>query len=264
VLREQPPTEDYYGRLYRSGEVARIFAAEHTGLLTREVREAVESSFERRDKPGDPNLLSCTPTLEMGVDIGDLEAVALCSVPPKPSNYLQRAGRAGRKHGNTFIAAVANARPHDLFFFLRPHEMLQGKVEPPSCFLNASAVLERQFTAFILDRWVEGGLPPGALPHKLDQVLVTVEKGGPAEAFPWNFLAYFDRRRTSLEERFLALPAGGGPAHPSRRAEEMAQPHSGAQQAHSRAAGGADARRRAAQGRGRAAAGKIGTAAAGE
>jgi DEAD/DEAH box helicase domain-containing protein len=208
VLREQPPTEDYYGRLYRSGEVARIFATEHTGLLTREVREAVETGFETRDKPGDPNLLSCTPTLEMGVDIGDLESVALCSVPPKPSNYLQRVGRAGRKHGNTFIATVANARPHDLFFFLRPHEMLQGRVEPPSCFLNASAVLERQFTAFILDCWVEGDLPLGALPHKLDQVLVTVEKGGPAEAFPWNFLAYFDLHRTSLEDRFLGMFEG--------------------------------------------------------
>jgi DEAD/DEAH box helicase domain-containing protein len=119
VLREQVPAEDYYGRLYQTGDVARIFAAEHTGLLKREVREAVEIGFEKRQKPGDPNLLSCTPTLEMGVDIGDLPAVAMCSVPPKPSNYLQRAGRAGRKHGNAFIATVANARPHDLFYFLR-------------------------------------------------------------------------------------------------------------------------------------------------
>lgn len=205
MLREQPKAEDYYGRLYRAGEVARIFATEHTGLLTREVREAVETGFEKREKPGDPNLLSCTPTLEMGVDIGDLESVALCSVPPKTSNYLQRAGRAGRKLGNAFIATVANARPHDLFFFVRPDEMLAGRVEPPGCFLDASAVLERQFTAFVLDRWVESGLPAGALPQKLAQVLDTVEKGGPAEAFPWNYLAYFDLHRTSLEQRFLGM-----------------------------------------------------------
>jgi DEAD/DEAH box helicase domain-containing protein len=205
ILREQQKTEDYYGRLYRAGEVSRIFATEHTGLLTREVREAVEVGFEKREKPGDPNLLSCTPTLEMGVDIGDLESVALCSVPPKTSNYLQRAGRAGRKHGNAFIATVANARPHDLFFFVRPDEMLAGRVEPPGCFLDASAVLERQFTAFVLDCWVETGLPPRALPHKLAQVLDSVERGGPVEAFPWNYLAYFDLHRTSLEGRFSAL-----------------------------------------------------------
>jgi DEAD/DEAH box helicase domain-containing protein len=205
ILREQPKLDDYYGRLYRIGEVARIFATEHTGLLTREVREAVELGFEKREKPGDPNLLSCTPTLEMGVDIGNLESVALCSVPPKPSNYLQRAGRAGRKHSNAFIMTVANARPHDLFFFVRPKEMLEGRVEPPGCFLNASAVLERQFTAFVLDRWVEGGLPQGALPQKLAQVLDSVEQGGPAEAFPWNLLAYFDLHRTSLERRFMDM-----------------------------------------------------------
>jgi DEAD/DEAH box helicase domain-containing protein len=205
ILREQSKADDYYGRLYRAGEVARIFATEHTGLLTREVRETVETGFEKREKPGDPNLLSCTPTLEMGVDIGDLESVALCSVPPKTSNYLQRAGRAGRKHGNAFVATVANARPHDLFFFVRPDEMLAGKVETPGCFLDASAVLERQFTAFVLDRWVETGLPPGALPQKIAQVLDSVERGGPAEAFPWNYLGYFDLHRTDLEEQFLVL-----------------------------------------------------------
>jgi len=62
TLREQPRAEDYYGRLYQAGDVARIFAEEDTGLLTREVRDAVEIGFQKRGKPGDPNLLSCTPT----------------------------------------------------------------------------------------------------------------------------------------------------------------------------------------------------------
>jgi len=98
-LRQVVQENDYYGRLFRDGDVQRIFAAEHTGLLSREVREKVEVDFQNGTKPGDPNLLSCTPTLEMGVDIGDLSSVALCSIPPKPSNYLQRVGRAGRKFG---------------------------------------------------------------------------------------------------------------------------------------------------------------------
>jgi DEAD/DEAH box helicase domain-containing protein len=205
TLREQPPIEDYYGRLYKAGDVARIFAEEHTGLLTREVREAVEIGFEKREKPGDPNLLSCTPTLEMGVDIGDLSLVVMCSVPPKSTNYLQRAGRASRKHGNAFIVAIANARPHDLFFFQQPDAMLQGRVESPGCYLNASAVLERQFMAFTMDRWVETGLPTGAIPDKLSPVLDSVERGGPPAAFPWNLLTYFELSRTSLEDGFLAM-----------------------------------------------------------
>ncbi len=205
VLLEQSQSEDYYGRLYRNGNVARIFAEEHTGLLTREQREIVEIGFERREKPGDPNLLSCTPTLEMGIDIGDLSAVALCSVPPRASNYLQRAGRAGRRDGNAFIATLANARPHDLFFFQEPKEMLEGRVEPPGCYLNASAVLERQFTAFVMDRWVETGLPEGAIPERLAAAINAVESGAPQDAFPWNYLRYFDLNRTALEDAFLAM-----------------------------------------------------------
>ena len=67
-----PATEDYYRRLYESGDVKRIFSAEHTGLLERDTREDIESGFRKNDHPGDPNLLSCTPTLEMGINIGDL------------------------------------------------------------------------------------------------------------------------------------------------------------------------------------------------
>jgi DEAD/DEAH box helicase domain-containing protein len=204
-LARYDQADDYYGRLYQSGDVERIFAEEHTGLLTREVREEIERSFQYREKPGDPNLLSCTPTLEMGVDIGDLGAVALCSVPPKVSNYLQRAGRAGRTEGNSFIATVANARPHDLFFFEDPEAMLRGHVESPGCNLDAPAVLERQLFAFAIDCWIAAGAPDGAIPDKLAAVLDTVEKNGPQEAFPFNLLGWFEQHRTDIEERFLKL-----------------------------------------------------------
>jgi DEAD/DEAH box helicase domain-containing protein len=208
-LATEPPREDYYRSLYATGDVNRLFAEEHTGLLERPERERIEEEFKAGDverKPGDPNLLSCTPTLEMGIDIGDLSSLALCSVPPKASNYLQRAGRAGRRDGNAFIFAVANGRPHDLFFYSEPEEMIQGLVEPPGCFLNASAVLERQLTGYVFDRWVEVGLPTGAIPEKLGPVLDEVERGTTArDAFPTNLLQYFELNRTSLEEGFLAL-----------------------------------------------------------
>jgi basic membrane lipoprotein Med (substrate-binding protein (PBP1-ABC) superfamily) len=92
----QRPT-NYYRRLYRSGQIRRVVAAEHTGMLTQKERERVEDGFKRGNTPDAPNVLAATPTLEMGIDIGDLSAVMLTAVPPTPSNYVQRVGRAGRK-----------------------------------------------------------------------------------------------------------------------------------------------------------------------
>ena len=204
-FERSPDADDYYRRLYESGDVKRIFSAEHTGLLDRDTRERVEEGFRKNDRPGDPNLLSCTPTLEMGINIGDLSSIALCSVPPKPSNYLQRVGRAGRVNGNSFELTVANARPHDLYFYFEPEEMIQGRVETPGCFLNASAVLERQFTAYVFDRWVETGVPEGALPDELRAVLDAVESGARTKGFPANLLTFFEQNRTALEDGFLAL-----------------------------------------------------------
>ncbi len=205
-LQESKPTDDYYRRLYRDGNVARVFAQEHTGLLDRATRERVETGFIDDARPGDPNLLSCTPTLEMGINIGDLSSLALCSIPPKPSNYLQRVGRAGRRDGNAFVLAVANARPHDLFFFLEPEEMIQGHVEPPGCFLNASAVLERQFTGYLFDRWVETGLDRTALPTQMKPILDQVERGEPRpDVFPQTLLRFFETNRTALEQGFLGM-----------------------------------------------------------
>lgn len=200
-----PAAEDYYRRLYATGDVKRIFSAEHTGLLDRETRERIEEGFRNNERPGDPNLLSCTPTLEMGINIGDLSSIALCSVPPKPSNYLQRVGRSGRVNGNSFVLAVANARAHDLFFYFEPEEMIQGLVETPGCFLNASAVLERQFTAFVFDRWVETGVPDGALPDELRVVLDVVDSGDRTKGFPATLLTFFELNRVPMEDGFLDL-----------------------------------------------------------
>ncbi len=127
VYREDVESRnDYYRRLYSTGDVERIVAEEHTGLLDRDAREALEKRFKADTRaPWDPNVLSCTPTLEMGIDIGDLSSVILCSVPPAQSNYLQRIGRAGRRDGNSLTMTVANARPHDLYFFATPEKMIR-------------------------------------------------------------------------------------------------------------------------------------------
>ena len=100
---------------------------------------------------------------------------------------------------------MANARPHDLFFYFEPEEMIQGLVETPGCFLNASAVLERQYTAYVFDRWVETGVPDVALPDELRAVLDSVEIGDKKKGFPANLLTFFEQNRTELEDGFLGM-----------------------------------------------------------
>lgn len=195
---------DYYGALYRRGDLDRIIVREHTGLQPRGTRETLERNFIKRPHPWSPNLLSCTPTLEMGIDIGDLSTVLLCSIPPAQANYLQRIGRAGRRDGNALNVAVANGRPHDLYFYAQPEEMIAGQVDPPGVFLRAAAVLERQMTAYCLDRWVETGLPEGAIPSTMRRVLDSLDAKD-EKGFPWNFLAFVEARDRELVDGFLQL-----------------------------------------------------------
>jgi DEAD/DEAH box helicase domain-containing protein len=147
----------YYQDRYHKGALRRVVASEHTGLLATEEREALERSFARSLHTDDPNVLTCTSTLEMGIDIGDLSSTMLCSIPPSTASYLQRIGRAGRATGTALIVSVVNQRPHDLFFYGRPAEMLRGKVDPPGCWLDASAVLVRQYLAFCFDSATKAG-----------------------------------------------------------------------------------------------------------
>ena len=95
-------------------------AAEHTGMLTRERRERIETGFKNGGRPDAPNVLAATPTLEMGIDIGDLSAVMLTAVPPTQANYVQRVGRAGRTTGNAFVTTFAEGRPSKPLLLARP------------------------------------------------------------------------------------------------------------------------------------------------
>lgn len=148
--------DDYYRRLYLEGGVFRVVAAEHTGVLTRAQRETVEAEFRRGARYRDPNVLSCTPTLEMGIDIGDLSAVVLASLPGRPANYVQRAGRAGRRSGNALVVTLVGRSERDRYFLTEPRDMLAGEIRPPGCFLSAVDLLRRQYLAHLVDLAARG------------------------------------------------------------------------------------------------------------
>ncbi len=182
----------------------RLVPSEHTSLLPAEEREAIEQSFIYGDKPWDINLLSATPTLEMGIDIGDLSSVLLCSVPPGQANYLQRIGRAGRRDGNALAVTVANGENHDLFFYQEPLDMMAGSMRPPGVFLRAVAVLERQLIAYCFDRWVASGVDESAIPGQLRKVLDAVEKSR-LDQFPYSLLSFIEENRNSIFNGFASL-----------------------------------------------------------
>ncbi len=198
-------SEDYYRSFYSSGEVQRLFAAEHTGLLSRVDRERIESQFKASSrKPWYPNLLSSTPTLEMGIDIGDLSSLILCSVPPSQASYLQRTGRAGRRDGNALTLTVAAGRPHDLYFYSDPLQMIQGDVATPDVFLGAGAVLARQLAAYCFDKWVESGADASSVPAELASVFGSLDSSDQRK-FPWNLLSFVSSNADSLFSGFSSL-----------------------------------------------------------
>ncbi|WP_055522615.1 DEAD/DEAH box helicase [Streptomyces graminilatus] len=170
--RDRDYTHDYYRRLYRGAGTYQVVTAEHTGMLTRPQREEVEKAFKRREGFKDPNVLSCTPTLEMGIDIGDLSAVVLAALPRRPASYAQQVGRAGRRTGNAFLLTIPDRRRRDLYFLERPKDLIAGTIVPPGCYLSAIEILRRQYLAHLLDLTAAGrlvradGIVLRALPHK--------------------------------------------------------------------------------------------------
>ncbi len=105
-----------------------IRAKEHTAAVPADERERREEAFREARLP----VLFCSPTMELGVDIAELNVVNMRNVPPTPANYAQRSGRAGRSGQPALVfnyCAAGNS--HDQFFFRRPGLMVSGKVKPP-------------------------------------------------------------------------------------------------------------------------------------
>lgn len=103
-------------------------AREHTAQVPPEVREEREQRFREARLP----VLFCSPTMELGIDIAELNAVNMRNVPPTPANYAQRSGRAGRSGQPALVFTYcATGSPHDQFYFRRPQDMVSGQVSPP-------------------------------------------------------------------------------------------------------------------------------------
>lgn len=139
--------EDHYYKLYNDLEIRDLRIVEHTAQLNRDEAYNYQKQFKQKEI----DILSCSTTFEMGVDVGSLETVFMRNMPPMPANYAQRAGRAGRsKLAAAFALTFCNKSSHDFSFFNDPTSMIKGKINPPKYSISNDRIAIRHLYAAAL------------------------------------------------------------------------------------------------------------------
>ena len=148
-LKQEP--NKYFQSFYQTNfhTIKPIEGREHTGQISSEKRKIREEEF----RSGKIGALFCSPTMELGIDISDLSIVHMRNVPPSPSNYVQRSGRAGRSgQAALVIVYCSNFSAHDRHYFKHSTQMVAGTVTAPRIDLINQELLLSHLHASIFTR----------------------------------------------------------------------------------------------------------------
>jgi DEAD/DEAH box helicase/Helicase conserved C-terminal domain/Domain of unknown function (DUF1998) len=172
----QPENKDSYDLAILDGSYEMIRPREHSAQVPADERDEIERLFKGTGEA--LNTLVCTPTLELGVDIGQLDTVLLRNVPPLPANYWQRVGRAGRRHRMAVNITYARPASHDQVYFAEPEKMIEGAVEPPKFNMRNDLMVRKHVYATMLT-WLrklarrKGGTEQEEIENTLSQIFPT-------------------------------------------------------------------------------------------
>lgn len=169
------PEANHYSSLYQGLAALPITVEEHTGQLRPSRAAELQEKFTR----GELNALSCSTTFELGVDVGEVQAVLLRNVPPSPANYVQRAGRAGRRLGSAaLVVAFAQRRSHDRSYFDRPAAMVDGLISAPFITVDNESIVRRHVHAIAFAQFERERVSHGALPVRTMDDLIRDDGDG--------------------------------------------------------------------------------------
>lgn len=148
-------SENHYRILYDAANLPpALNAEEHTAQISSDEARLRQEQF----KAGEIHLLSSSTTFEVGVDLGDLNAVFLRNVPPEPFNYTQRVGRAGRANMAGLALTYCRRNPHDLYHYEDPERrVIRGEVHPPRLRMTNDRIVTRHMTATVLSAFFRSG-----------------------------------------------------------------------------------------------------------
>lgn len=148
---EQVKSNSHYYRMYHELDVSPMRVCEHTAQLSGERAREYQNDFIHKKI----NVLSCSTTFEMGVDVGSLETVFMRNMPPSPANYAQRAGRAGRSlNSAAYAVTFCPNSSHDLNYYRDPIQMINGTIRPPHFDIsNDKIVLRHIFSSAFSKFW---------------------------------------------------------------------------------------------------------------
>jgi len=186
-------------------------AKEHTAQVSQDDRAKRETEF----RDGKLDVLVCSPTLELGVNIGTLDTVLLRNCPPMPANYIQRAGRAGRTHRIGFVSTFCGVGSHDRHCFDNPPWLVRGEFLPPRVKLDNDRIVARHVRSLVLEELSHD------LPKMLEELLSDIHS--PTN---WNHslikpvLDEIGERRQTLTDHaarvFVGEKAAGGRLNPAK------------------------------------------------